>query len=812
MGLAMRVIAALGAGPRWVAARPRPRWVPPGLATGTVLLTVASVLVAVGAVSGSPAQAGQRPAAQRGPLQPCAPDWVTAWQTSPQAAADASTASTVAGRTLRMIVHPQVTGSEIRVRLSNRYGAVPLLVGAVSAAHASVGAAVVDGTVRPVSFGGLPVVAVPPGAELLSDPIPFVAQAGQPIAVSMFLPAAPDRVATHPVALQTSYVSEAGDFADAVDGTAFRTPIRSWLVLSGVDVLVPRPVNAVVLVGDSITDGVGSDPDRDDRWSDALSGRLAPTGGGATMSVLNAGISRNQLLSDRPDLGGDSPGTRFVHDVAAVAGVTDVVLHIGTNDIAAGRGAGEIIPGLVRFADQARAAGLRVFLTTITPSGTGAHGTPQAVAVRDAVNGWVRTQGPAHADGVFDFAAAVAEPAHPARLRPDYDSGDGLHLSALGYRALAGAVQADRLTGSPCLDEAKEARVAVSGARRPPPDGGPGGDTSEQPATGSFRRVPGGSDRERPVGRGKAVIGMEIAREIEVFLAVAEELHFGRAAARLHLTPSRVSQAIRALERRIGAPLFERTSRSVRLTPLGRTLFEEVRPAFQRLEEALRRAKRAAGREPQGVLKVCFANSLREEVTAALVHGFTEVYPRVPLVRYAYPSVQHRQWCDQERDDVFVSWFPDEPDSLDLPRVEVGPVIMREPRSVMVGVDHPLAGHDVVDIEELADHDVLYPPPVTQRFADAWTPPVTPAGRAIRRVQRMTDSYMEEAVTIVVHEHIAHVTITRLPPALLRPDLVLVPLTGLPPFWLASLWSVSAQNIWIREFAELAAHTGLHAG
>jgi DNA-binding transcriptional LysR family regulator len=305
---------------------------------------------------------------------------------------------------------------------------------------------------------------------------------------------------------------------------------------------------------------------------------------------------------------------------------------------------------------------------------------------------------------------------------------------------------------------------------------------------------------------------METAREIEVFLAVAEELHFGRAAARLHLTTSRVSQAIRALERRIGAPLFERTSRRVRLTPLGQTLFEEVRPAFRRLEEALRKARRVAGRDPQGVLRVFFANSLREEVAAALVHGFAEAHPHIPLVRYVHPSMQHRQWCDEPRDDVFVSWFPAEPDALDLPRVQVGPVILREPRSVLVGTEHALAGRTVVDIEELADHDLLYPPPVTQRFADAWTPPATPAGRPIHRVRRMTDSYMEEAVTIVVHENIAHITVTRLPLALLRPDLVLVPLTGLPPFWLAPMWSIFTQNMWVREFAELARRIGSLAG
>ncbi|MFC7660562.1 GDSL-type esterase/lipase family protein [Pseudonocardia benzenivorans] len=146
-------------------------------------------------------------------------------------------------------------------------------------------------------------------------------------------------------------------------------------------------------------------------------------------------------------------------------GVTDVVLHIGTNDIAEGRAADQIEAGLVRFADQARAAGLRVFLTTITPSRTGPRGTAAGQATRTAVNAWVLGQGPAHSDGVFDFAAAVADPARPDRLAPAYDSGDGLHLSAAGYRALAGAVRTDALAGSPCLAGDAASSVVVSGGR-----------------------------------------------------------------------------------------------------------------------------------------------------------------------------------------------------------------------------------------------------------------------------------------------------------------------------------------------------------
>ena len=141
------------------------------------------------------------------------------------------------------------------------------------------------------------------------------------------------------------------------------------------------------------------------------------------------------------------------------------MLNIGTNDIAAGRSGPEVVDGLVRFATLARAAGKRVFLTTITPSDAGPHGTAHAAAARDEMNRWVRERGPEHADGVFDFAAAVADPVRPTRLRDRYDSGDGLHLSEAGYRALANAVD------SPGSAEARAWPTAVPrGSRSPTTD------------------------------------------------------------------------------------------------------------------------------------------------------------------------------------------------------------------------------------------------------------------------------------------------------------------------------------------------------
>ena len=433
------------------------RAAPIGGGLGVMLLTVVLGSLALTGASGSDGTSLAPLTAA--PADRCAPAWGAAWRASPQPVAPAEP---LAGRTLRMIVRPQVTGSQVRVHLSNRFGTAPLAVGSVSAGRADTGASLVPGTVAPVAFAGRPDAVVAPGAELVSDPVPVVAEAGRPIAVSVVLASDPDVVAGHPVALQTSYLSGAGDHSFDTDGDAFATPVGSWMVVTGVDVRAPRPVDALVAMGDSITDGVGSELDSDSRWSDALSDRLSRRGGAATMSVLNAGISRNELLTDRGPEGGESPLSRFEREVTGVPGATDVVLHIGTNDIAAGRSGSEIVDGLVGFAGMARAAGKRVFLTTITPSTAGPHGTAQAATTRDEVNRWVREQGEDHADGVFDFAAAVADPARPSRLLDRYDSGDGLHLSAAGYRALADAVDVTQLSGSPCLTDGSPARIALS--------------------------------------------------------------------------------------------------------------------------------------------------------------------------------------------------------------------------------------------------------------------------------------------------------------------------------------------------------------
>jgi lysophospholipase L1-like esterase len=427
-----------------------------------VLAVAATLMCAIGVVLGTHPdhlRLARVIAGSPWPVPPsCAPTWVTGWHAAAQPGpADPA----LAGATLRMIVRPQATGPQIRVRLSNAYGEAPLAIGTVSAARTEGTAALVAATLRHVTFGGMSGVVIPPGEEVLSDPVSVLAEAGKPLAVSIYLPVRPDVVTRHALSLQTSYLSRAGDVALDDRATTFGTPLYSWLVLTGIEVLAPRATNAVIAVGDSITDGMGGRLDAQQRWSDALAARLTGAGGAREMAVLNAGISSNRLLVDAR-IGGDSPLTRLGRDVRAVRNLSDVVLNVGTNDVADGRSVEEIVAGLQTFAARVRAAGKRVFLTTITPSEAREHGAPAAIATRAAVNAWVLAHGREHADGVFDFAAAVADRARPTRLAPAFDAGDGLHLSAAGNRALANAVDITQLTGSPCRADTSPVRLVVA--------------------------------------------------------------------------------------------------------------------------------------------------------------------------------------------------------------------------------------------------------------------------------------------------------------------------------------------------------------
>ncbi|MFC4909508.1 LysR family transcriptional regulator [Actinomadura gamaensis] len=284
-------------------------------------------------------------------------------------------------------------------------------------------------------------------------------------------------------------------------------------------------------------------------------------------------------------------------------------------------------------------------------------------------------------------------------------------------------------------------------------------------------------------------------REIEAFLEVARELHFGRAARRLRTSTPRVSQAVRALERRVGAPLFERTTRRVRLTPLGERLRAELEPAHDRMERALAEARGSAATT---VLRVGVATSLPAAAVEGRIREFERSRPDCAVVRSAHPNTEPSRWADDWPVDVFVGWLPGDPAPMEANGFRVGRAWRREDRAVLVAAGHPLGRRAAIDAEELAGHDVLYPSSMPPDLADLWIPPATPGGAPLRRVARHRSASLEEAVMLVARGDVIHLTVASVRPD--DPRVVTVPVSGLPPMVCAPVWPAGTGGDALRDF------------
>lgn len=377
--------------------------------------------------------------------------WQAAWasaQMTPEGN-NVLPAGALADATLRQIVRPSIGGARVRVRFSNVFGHAPLRIAGASVArsadHAS--ARLVPGSARALAFGGARDVVIPPGGEWLSDPVALPIAAFDDLAVSAYLPADPDGATSHPGSRATSWIAK-GDATGAGDLPG-ATATDHWFQLSGVEVERCAAPNGIVAFGDSITDGYGVKPNTNARWTDGLARRL-----GGRAAVLNLGIGGNRLLLDEL---GPNALARFDRDVLGQAGARHLIVLEGVNDIgvltrerpATPEAHRMLVAGVTgayaQMTARARAHGLTVHVATIMPfaSNTYYHPGPASEADRQAINAWIRT--PGHVDHVIDFDRAMRDPAHPDRLLPGYDSGDGLHPSVAGYAAMAVAVGLDGL-------------------------------------------------------------------------------------------------------------------------------------------------------------------------------------------------------------------------------------------------------------------------------------------------------------------------------------------------------------------------------
>lgn len=413
-----------------------------------------------------PAAAGSAPAAP-------AAHWVGTWATSPQLveARNMPPPPGLTGATLRQTIEVSIGGPVLRVHLSNQYGRTPMVIQAAEVALPAGPGAIVRASRRVLTFHGQSGITIAPGATATSDPLRFRLRPLSLLAISIEFGAAPADLTGHPGSRETSFL-QPGAYAAAATLPDPKTAVH-WYVITGVDVIDRRgpqrgytahpagarpkarrfaagtpeaQAAAIVVLGDSITDGYGTTTDGNNRWTDDLARRLQGHAGMREIAVLNEGIGGNCILKQCL---GPAAIARFQRDVLDQPGARWVMIFEGVNDIGTSHKsvAAALIAADRQMIARAHARHLKIYAATVTPFGGSFYDSPAHRADWRKLNHWIR--GSEAFDGVVDFAAVARDPAHPARLLAADDHGDHLHFNPAGYARLAAAVPLRWFAGAP---------------------------------------------------------------------------------------------------------------------------------------------------------------------------------------------------------------------------------------------------------------------------------------------------------------------------------------------------------------------------
>jgi hypothetical protein len=208
-----------------------------------------------------------------------APHWVGTWSSSPQPIWGPDFIGSLKyprnlwNQTVRQVSRVSIGGPRIRVVLSNEYGQRPVTIGDAGVALSDKGPAIVAGSNHALAFGGQTTVTIPPGADVLSDPVELTVAPLGSVAISLFLPDVTPVTTWHNDARQTAFLV-AGNKVSDLDFKPDAS-VTARVFVSEILVDAPTPARAIVTFGDSITDGDGSTVDANHRWPDFLAARAS---------------------------------------------------------------------------------------------------------------------------------------------------------------------------------------------------------------------------------------------------------------------------------------------------------------------------------------------------------------------------------------------------------------------------------------------------------------------------------------------------------------------------------------------------------
>jgi lysophospholipase L1-like esterase len=366
--------------------------------------------------------------------------WVGTWTTAPQLVEPRNNPPEpgLSNNTIRQVVRVSLGGDSLRVKFSNEFSASPVIMNAVHIAVSVDSSKIDPNTDLTLTFGGNPKVTIEPGSTVTSDPFRFTVKPRTNVAITIYFGDTSPDVTGHPGSRTTSYILPGNEVSAVNLPGAVKTD--HWYVINTIDVVASESAAAVVVLGNSITDGRGSGTNKQNRWPDALAERLLENSETQQVAVLNAGIGGNCILRDCL---GPAALSRFERDVIGATGIRWLIILEGINDIGGSRGpatkaADDLIEAYQQMIDSAHAHNILVYGATLLPFGGSFYDSENHEVAWQKINEWIRTSD--KFDAVIDLDAAMRDPENPLQLLPAGDTGDHLHPNETGHRMMGEAV------------------------------------------------------------------------------------------------------------------------------------------------------------------------------------------------------------------------------------------------------------------------------------------------------------------------------------------------------------------------------------